>query len=47
MNLFGESNGHADYLPEAEDDSCSYSYIPDGWIDSGLLRQEIFGDNYD
>lgn len=47
MNLFGESNGSTDYLPEADDDSCSYSYIPDGWIDSGLLRQEIFGDNYD
>lgn len=47
MNLFGESNNTADYLPEAEDDSCSYTYIPDGWIDSGLLRQEIFGDDYD
>ena len=48
-NMFGDSgsNDAGIYLPETEDDGCSYSCCPEGWFNQNLLRQEIFGDDYD
>lgn len=48
-NMFGDSgsNDAGIYLPETEDDGCSYSCCPEGWFNQNLLRQEIFSDDYD
>lgn len=46
-NLFGESTTPVSWLPDTEDDCCTCSYIPEEWLGHGLLRQEIFGDDYD
>lgn len=48
-NIFGDM-GDSDakiFLPDTDEDGYSYACFPCDWIDGTLLRQEIFGDDYD
>lgn len=49
MNMFGNGsrNDTVSYLPETDEESQYYTCYPEGWLSQSLLRQEIFGDNYD
>lgn len=48
-NMYGDNVSYNAecYLPDADNESSSHICYPEGWFDQNLLRQEIFGDNYD
>ena len=48
-NMYGDNVSYNAecYLPDTDNESSSCICYPEGWFDQNLLRQEIFGDNYD
>ncbi len=48
-NMYGDNVSYNAecYLPDTDNESSSCICYPEGWFDHRLLRQEIFGDNYD
>lgn len=48
-NMYGDNVSYNAecYLPDTDNESSSCICYPESWFDQNLLRQEIFGDNYD